>query len=611
MSFPPISSYGFIGNLGSCALVGLDGSIDWCCLPRLDSPSVFAAILDPDVGGRFRIRPADAGATVRQTYAGETNVLRTEFTTSTGVLLVTDWMHMGESGDEDSEEHRLPALYRSVACLSGTVEAVVDFDPRLQYASAETRTLAEPGRLVAVCGGDTVTLHADTPWSDARSARFTLQTGESRSFLLTYGRTERAAFPSPDASLRSTEAYWSRWVGECRMGSDLVLDGWRTPVIRSALALRILAGGRGIAAAATTSLPEAVGGADNWDYRFNWIRDTSFTIQALSALGHNHDAREFLGWLQDLLVTAGRRPADLKILYPLFNVDITAERELPHLRGYRDSRPVRVGNAASVQAQHDIYGEVLEAVYRSEYLQPGVDQTLGGVLRDIVHYVCDIWRLPDSGIWELRRPLEHYTYSKVMCWVALDRGIKLAERHGWEANLDRWRHERDAVRAEVMERGFSEERNAFVQSYESPLLDATALLFPLLEFLPPDHPRAIGTLEAIERELAVGPLVYRSEEHRGREGAFGLCSFWLVDALALVGRTADAERNFRALLAQANHVGLYAEEIDPHTGEFVGNYPQAFTLVGLINSALYLERARAKKPAEQPIMGEKHLPAAT
>ncbi|MBI2635732.1 glycoside hydrolase family 15 protein [Candidatus Peregrinibacteria bacterium] len=611
MTFHPIASYGFIGNLGSCALVGKNCSIDWCCLPRIDSPSIFAAIIDPEKGGSFSIAPADPFETAVQEYHLNTNVLRTEFSCDGGTLEVTDWMHMSSFSFEEREQHRLPALYRLVRCLAGKARCRILFDPRLDYARGVTTLSAVNGGLLVEGTEDVLRLHAHCPFTigtNGAEAVVTLEEGDDLSFICTYGNMEREDIPPPHRSLEKTIQFWNRWSSECEAESCLSLPLWKEQVTRSALVLKILAGGKGIAAAATASLPEIPGGKDNWDYRFNWMRDTSFTIQALTTLGHLNDAREFLDWITDILVTSGRRPADLKVLYPLHGTVLRGEEELPHLRGYLDSRPVRIGNGASEQRQHDIYGEILEAVFRSEHLHPGMDHALSGVLRDIVDYVCEIWREPDNGIWELRAEPQHYIYSKVMCWVALDRGIRLAEEHHWNVDSARWQRERAAIREQVMEQGYSEQRMSFVQAYGSDVLDATALLFPILEFLSPDHPHASHTLDTIQRELADGVLVYRSSMHHQKEGAFGFCSFWLVNALAFAGRVGEARTHFEKLLQMGNHLGLYAEEIDATTGAFLGNFPQAFTHVGLINSAIYLSRFLGAPPLEQPLIGEKNLP---
>ncbi|MDD5103094.1 MAG: glycoside hydrolase family 15 protein [Candidatus Peribacteraceae bacterium] len=596
MDFVSIEQHGFIGNLGSCALVRTDGTIDWCCLPRLDSPSVFASMLDAERGGFFSIHPAGA-TTTRQEYVDLTAILRTTFTTETGVVELTDWMHMGGFSSEEEEHHTFPALYRFVRCTKGTVEMTVCFNPRLNYGRDATALEAAPDGSIVVAGAsDQLRLHTSLPLAPSpqgMTGHARLRSGQSLTFICTYGSVERSDVPPAMRSYERTCEYWQRWIATGRDRCCHLLPAWQQIVDRSCVTLKILAGGKGIAAAATTSLPEIIGGSHNWDYRFNWIRDTSFTVQALCSIGHFFDAREFLDWLTELLLTGGRRPADLQVLYPLHAASLMPEQELSHLRGCADSRPVRIGNAASTQRQADIYGEVLRTVFLAEELQPKVDQSLSGVLRDIVEYVCEIWKEPDHGIWEMRTPPRQYTYSKVMCWVAIDHGIRLAETHGWQVDLDHWRQERDAVRTTVLEQGWNPRLDAFTQSFGSDELDATALLFPLLGFLPPDDPKALSTLDVLLRELSDGPFVYRSSAHRREEGAFGLCSFWMVEALLAAGRSDQAREHFEELIRSANHLGLFAEEIDPKSKSFLGNFPQAFTHVGLINSAVALSRAFA------------------
>ncbi len=593
MEFQSIRNYGFVGNLGSCALVSKEGSIDWCCLPRLDSPSIFAALLDPENGGHFSIRPASDIRAITQEYLPQTNILKTTFATTTGTLEVQDWMHMGGFEFEEQEHHRLPALYRLARCTQGSVAVRVIYRPRLDYARARTVFSADgEGGVIAESKEDTVRLHASCPFvidEQGAEAAVTLHADASLSFVCSYGRAERAELPTPLRSLERTTTYWRRWLTECEGGACHTPHRWQENVERSALALRILAGGRGIAAAATTSLPEIPGGTHNWDYRFSWVRDTALTVRALASLRHLGDAKEFVDWIGELVTSGGRRPADLQVLYPLHAEQVPPEEELTHLAGYRNAKPVRIGNAAVHQRQLDIYGEILNTVFLSELLKTGTGDVLSNILRDIVDYVCDIWREPDHGIWELRTDPQQYTYSKVMCWVAIDRGIRLAQAHAWKVDTSKWERERDAIDAAVMEQGWSEKRQAFVQTFDSDVLDATALLFPLLGFLPGDHPRALSTLETVMRDLADGALVYRSDHHHRKEGAFAFCSFWLVDALATAGRVEEARERFEELLRMGNHLGLYAEEIDPATGDFLGNFPQAFTHVGLINSAVKLD----------------------
>ncbi|OGJ57600.1 hypothetical protein A2635_01885 [Candidatus Peribacteria bacterium RIFCSPHIGHO2_01_FULL_51_9] len=611
MEFAPIASYGFIGNLLSCALVRRDGAIDWCCLPAIDSPSVFAAILDPEKGGAFRVTVHGSEGEPEQAYLGETNILRTVFRTSDGgIVELLDWMHMGVFSYVEGEESRLPALFRLVRCLEGKALVTLHFNPRLDYGRTQTVLSVTERGICARSEGDTLCLHARGVWNvgtDGAQATVSLTEGREWSCICHYGSDDGVSLPDIHKSLQQTERYWKRWIAECEGDECPYLGRWQKEAIRSLLALKILAGGRRIAAAATTSLPERIGNGENWDYRFSWVRDTAFTVQAFTMMGHFDDAREFVDWLCELLCEGGMRPADLQVLYPLYATGTPDEAELTHLRGYRDSRPVRIGNAAMHQKQWDIYGEILETIYRSAQLYPGPDSTLRRILIDIVNYVCEIWREPDHGIWELRQGSQHYVYSKVMCWVALDRGIKLASAHQWQADVVRWEEEREALRSTILTEGYNAERQCFRQAFGSSYIDATALLFPLLEFIPADHPFAVNTLETIRKELEEDALVYRSDYHREREGTFIFCSFWLVDALALAGRVTDAVRNFKKLLAHANHLGLYAEEIDPKTGEFLGNFPQAFTHVGLINSAVYLGRSQTEESSEQPLMGEQSM----
>lgn len=525
------------------------------------------------------------------------------------LLIKNYWLKDGEAAEHMSSI--LGLFYRLVRCLQGQVTIEAFFDPQLNYARSPTTIKTRLYGLIAFGNKDIVCLRTTCPFRETeRGARSvcSLSAGEDHTFICTYGSMEHKPLPAALESLAQTKNYWETWVHDCQKGACPFMGTWNNEAVRSSLVLKILAGGHGIAAAATTSLPEVLGGQDNWDYRFSWIRDTSFTIQALTSMGHMEDAREFLDWLCITLCSGDVKPADLKMLYPLHGETLPPEEELTHFTGYEHSRPVRIGNAAAGQHQIDIYGEILETIFRSEHLHPGAEHVINTMLQKIVDHVCDIWQEPDDGIWELRTGPQHYVYSKVMCWVALDRGIRLAEEHKWHADITRWKKERDNIHSAILERGYSEKRKCFVQAFDSERIDATALLFPLLEFLSPNHPYAQNTLETIQRELANGALVYRSDEHHGKEGAFGLCSFWLVDALAIAGHLEKAIENFLELLQCANHVGLYAEEIDPKTNAFLGNFPQAFTHVGLINSAAYLGRSQVTAPSPQPLMGEVHMP---
>ncbi len=608
----PIADHGFIGNLGSAALVRKDGTIDWCCLPHLDSPSVFGALLDEEQGGSFCIRPVGPCDRIVQSYIRETNILQTTFTGKSGIVVLTDWMHMGDFVLEEQEDQRLPILYRHVACTEGTVEIEIVFNPRLDYGRAHTELTLEKAAIRAASDEDHVTLHTHIPFTiSPEGARTTLKlrTNEEHNFTCAYGTVREETIPSHNESLRRTTTFWQRWAEECQGGKCRILDGWHEQVTRSALTLKVLTGGNGIAAAATTSLPEIPGGSDNWDYRFHWLRDTSFTLQALGSLGHEDDAQEFLDGIENVLLEGGRRPSDLKVLYPLHGNTTAEETILEHLSGYGGARPVRIGNAAATQHQLDVYGEILETVFRSDHLKKDANSSLAQAIIDIVEYVCEAWTHPDQGIWEMRDKPKQYLYSKLMCWVALDRGIRMAKDFEWQVDSTKWKKERESIRALIMERGWSEKRKSFVQAFGDDVLDATALLIPVLEFLPPDDPHVRSTLAAIEKDLTDGVLVYRSEDRRRKgEGAFGLCSFWLVLALAFDGQLKKARENFVTLLGYANHVGLYAEMIDPESKAFLGNFPQAFTHVGLINAAVYLSAAEGKTDIEpEELIGGKGL----
>lgn len=600
----PIADHGVIGNLGSCALVTRDGTIDWCCLPHLDSPSVFGSLLDSEQGGSFTIRP-HGHFTVKQEYLPQTNVLQTTFVTPKGTVCLLDWMHMGGFAPQEDERHMYPAVYRLVQCVEGAVPMHIEFSPRLDYARGETLLEKDKGGKIVVTNGNHRLLlqtHCDLKiQGDTASATVVLRAGSEVSFCCRDGYETDDA-PPIKRSLERTITCWREWLADKNPHGCHISTPWRAMVERSALTLRVLSGGKGIAAAVTTSLPEVIGGSDNWDYRYNWIRDTSFTVQALGALGYLQDAREFLDWLVDLLKEEGRHPDDLLILYPLRDDGDVTEHELSHLAGYANSKPVRIGNGAASQRQFDIYGDILRTVFISEELHPGVDHLLCTVLTGIVDYVCSTWREPDHGIWEVRQEPQHHTYSKVMCWVAIDRGIRLAEEHGWPADVERWKRERDELHETILKKAWDPKRGALMQSFGSDILDATSLLFSILGFLPPDHPYMESTLDAVVRDLTVGPLVYRSDAHKGKEGTFGLCGFWLVEALLHSGRHSEALENFTALLNHANHLGLYAEEIDPESGAFLGNFPQAFTHVGLINTAIALSRAHlaAEQTPTQP-----------
>lgn len=602
-----LEDYGFIGDLDTCALVACDGAIDWLCLPHLESPSVFGAILDAENGGRFRIAPADRFDS-RQMYVERTNVLCTTFSTSTGTVSVTDVMPVHDhSGPASSIEGC--RLLRRVTCTSGWTVLEALFDPRFDYGRRRPRIECHGGGVMARTGVEGLFLRAIVPFATHAAgavSRFELREGESRWFALHYG----AGRPEGDpvryrALLDATVRYWTEWAHDCDR-SVCPLDGpWHDLAVRSGLVLKLLAHRESgaIAAAATTSLPEEIGGVRNWDYRFSWIRDAAFTAQALYALGHRQEALEYLRFLRQICHSCPgyHEPRDMAVLYDLHGEPGLDERVLEHLEGYRASRPVRVGNAAATQRQLDIYGQLVDSMYEvccrlGEPFAP-LDWSF---IRSVADYVCDVWDAPDRGIWEVRGPDRHFTHSKLMCWVALDRAIRMAGERGLRAPAPRWCRARTAIRDAILTCGFNGRLNSFVQAFDSEQLDAATLLIPRYGLLPGNDPRVLGTIEAVREGLtADGGLVYRYQSDDGlpgREGGFVLCSFWLVDALSLSGQRERAEQLFLSVLRYASPLGLFAEEIDPGSGELRGNFPQAFSHIGLVNSALGLARETFSPP---------------
>jgi len=588
-----LSEYGLIGDMRTAALVGLDGAIDWCCLPRFDSGSVFAALLDPERGGTWSIRPQGEW-TSTQRYLPRTNILETTFRTAAGVVVLTDFMPVDEDG-RPSGPH--PEIHRHLRCTRGLVAMQMVFMPRFEYGARTTRLeLLRAGVFATDRTDQVLTLSSAKPFDwiveqSAATTRFPIEKGEARWLVLRYDDDDIHPVDRYESGrkLDITAAFWARWAAGVRYSGP-----YRGMVKRSALLLKLLTHAEtgAIIAAPTTSLPETIGGTRNWDYRFVWLRDAAFTLAALDAVGHRREADAFMRFLKKVCRHEGG--GHLQIMYGIDGRRDLVERQLDHLTGYQGSRPVRVGNGAAGQLQLDVYGEVLETadIWRRNH-----EMTEGTwrVLRGLVDWVGKNWQRPDSSIWEVRGELRHYVFSKVMSWVALDRGIRMADELGLPSNADEWRAERDAVHAEIMERGWSERHQSFTQAYDDDALDAAVLAIPMVRFLPWNHARVHGTVRAIARELtsADGELVYRyrhSDGLEGEEGAFSICTFWLAQALTMIGERQHAERVFRRMLRHANHVGLYSEEIDPVTGQFLGNFPQAFTHIALINCAAALAR---------------------
>ncbi|MGH3004562.1 MAG: glycoside hydrolase family 15 protein [Gaiellaceae bacterium] len=588
--YAPLRDYGAIGDGRTTALVALDGSIDWLCLPDLDSPSVFGAILDAERGGRFALAP-EAPFEAERRYLPGTNMLETTFRTSGGAVRVTDVMTMPVEGFSPLRE-----LVRRVEGLSGTVPLAWSVEPRFHYGARAPRLGRRNGLAVADAGAEAVGVRAwgagEPELSDGTIAgRCDLHAEEHALVALSFGRQDPLVFGSREeveARAEGTAAVWREWTG------DRDYEGpWKEAVLRSALALKLLvySPSGAISAAATTSLPEDVGGERNWDYRFCWVRDSAFTLEAFLDLGCPAEAHAFFWWLMHASQLTHPR---LEVLYQLDGGNRAHERELP-LQGYRGSRPVRVGNGAIDQRQLDIYGDLFQAVW--VYVDRGndLDRDNAGRLARTAGLVCDVWREPDRGLWEVRSDPVHFIQSKMMCWVALDRAIRLAEGGQLPGeHVERWRREATAVRRFVEERGYSEAKRSYVRFEGSEELDASLLLGSLLGYCEGDDPRLVGTIEGIQRELAHGPYVHRyagEDGLEGEEGAFLCCSFWLVEALARAGRLDEAAETMESLLGLANDVGLYAEEVDPRTGEFLGNFPQGLTHLALVSAAVAFTRA--------------------
>ena len=601
--YKPIRDYAIIGNLRSAALVSKDGSIDWTPAPYLDSPSVFAAILDEAKGGKWSITPKDS-FTSKQEYLGKTNILITTFHTAKGSLELLDYIP-AQAG-KNMKEIEKAEVHRKLTCTKGNFEIEVVFQPRFDYARGETiLSLVNHGVLVEHEGkkkGELVSPGKYVIQNNIATATLQLQEGEVLYLAFHYHETNKEDWDEKhyEKELESTKKFWEDWVHRCDLKVCPVSGPWHDLVVRSSLVLKILffEPPGSIAAAATTSLPEAIGGSRNWDYRFSWIRDSSFTLQALFQMGYIKEARTYVDWLLDACCSMKNfDPKNVQVMYGLRGQVDLSEEILPHLEGYRGSRPVRIGNSAYLQKQWDIYGSILDTVWRIHEMDEKYDinKSTWEILRKFANYVVEIWQQPDEGIWETREGKQHFVYSKVMCWVALDRAIKIAKEYGFAGETGVWEKEKETIHGEVMKRGWSEKKQSFVQSFDSEDLDASLLLLSAVGFIEGDHEKMIATIKAIEQELGVqNGLLMRlwsvKDGVSGREAAFLPASFWLVDALIFAGETNRARLYLANLVKLANHVGLYAEEINPKTKDFLGNFPQAYTHIGLINSAYYLAK---------------------
>jgi GH15 family glucan-1,4-alpha-glucosidase len=592
-----IENYAIIGNTCTVALVGNHGSIDWLCVPRFDSPACFAALLGDEKNGRWLIAPKGEVKATRRHYRGDSLVLETEFQTADGVVAIIDFMPIHERpGQVD--------VVRIIEGREGRVAMQMEATFRFDYGQVMPWVTSQSEGLRAIAGPDAIKLRTSVAMRGedfTTRADFTVAEGQRIPFTMTHypSHEPEPGGKHPYQMLKETEAWWQEWAGR-----SAVEEPWREPIMRSLITLKALTYGPtgGIVAAATTSLPEKIGGERNWDYRMCWLRDSTFSLYALSIAGYHEEAK---AWRQWLLRAIAGEPAKMQIMYGLRGERRLTEYEVRWLPGYEGSAPVRIGNAAHQQFQLDVYGEVMDSFYttRKQNLDP--EPETDAVENALMEFLETAWKEPDEGIWEVRGPRRHFTHSKMMAWVAADRAVKLIERFGNAGPADRWKKLRDEIRADVLARGFNSNRNAFVQFYGSELLDASLLMMPLIGFLPATDPRVLSTVAAIEHDLMNDGLVQRYQSDPTvdglppGEGSFLACTFWYADNLALMGRHDDARAVFERLLALRNDVGLLSEEYDPVKKRQVGNFPQAFSHVSLINTAhnLSLSKGPAKNRA--------------
>jgi GH15 family glucan-1,4-alpha-glucosidase len=588
----PIAEHGIIGDLHSAALVGSDGTIDWYCPGRFDAPSVFASILDAERGGFFRIAPSRCEWTSKQLYVPETNVLITRFLSEEGVGEVIDFMPI----DDRPGGHR-QRLVRRILCVKGRMHFEAEVEPRFDYGRAEADIDITGNGAVFTTPDMALSLSAPVELGRTAAgvrAEFELDQGQSATLVLEAGTSPQPYAEDDTRELfNETVDYWLRWISSCRYQGR-----WREIVTRSALTLKLLTyqPSGAIIAAATTSLPEVLGGGRNWDYRFTWIRDAAFSLYALLRLGFTEEAAAFGHWLTDRFREDHKgESGPLQIMYAIDGSSDLEEQILDHFEGYRGSAPVRIGNGAADQLQLDIYGELVDSIYLFNKHGRPISHDAWMDLTGIVDWVSKNWDQKDEGIWETRGGRQDFTYSRLMCWVAVERAVRVAQQRGLPGDLVAWRKTRDEIYHQIMDKGWHEGRGAFVQCYGSDVLDASLLLMPLVKFVSPTDPRWLSTLDRITDELVSDTLVYRYNVRaspdglEGDEGTFSICSFWYVEALARAGRLDRARIAFEKMLTYANHLGLFSEEIGPH-GEQLGNFPQAFTHLALISAATNLDR---------------------
>ena len=601
MSYLPIEQYGIIGDLRTVALVGTNGCIDWCCLPNFDSPSVFAGILDDRVGGCWRLGPADGGDS-RQLYLPDSNILLTRFFTGDGMAEVLDFMPVGrESGGQTEQSSR--QVIRMAKAIRGPVRFRMECRPAFDYARQphEVEIAANGKAAIFASRAQQFVLRSSHPLNRREGGAFTefvLRNGEEAVFALRHrsGTAHKELAEEPldaPALLNETMRFWRAWVRQSRYQGR-----WREMVSRSALILKLLTfqPTGAIVAAPTTSLPEEIGGVRNWDYRYTWVRDAAFTVYSLMRLGYTEEAAAFAGFIQARAKEEEPEGGPLNVMYGIDGRHDLREERLDHLDGYRGSRPVRVGNAASGHLQLDIYGELMDSIYLFDKYGSPLSYDMWNTVERMLDWVAAHWEEPDQSIWEVRGGRMPFTYSKLQCWVALDRGIRLTRKRSFPAERDRWERERNRIYKTIMNEGWNEDEQAFVQALGGDAIDASALMMPLMLFVSPQDPRMLSTLARIRGELGADSLVRRYDVGKaardglpGTEGFFSVCSFWMVEAMARAGQVEEAQLLFEKLLSYSNHLGLFSEEIG-NRGELLGNYPQALTHLGLISAAFNLNR---------------------
>ena len=598
MSFEPIENYGVIGNMRSIALVGMNGSIDFLCYPNFDSPTVFVALLDEGCG-RFQIQPQLAEKRVRQMYLPDTNILLTRFLAEEGVAELTDYMPIGTDGKQPNE------IIRTVTVIRGEVDFKMCCQPRFNYAMCEhTVSIEDKYAIFAPASDDCppMALYSSVALQQQSghvTAEFKLRSGERATFV--FGGV-RAAGEQPEMEFveqrfHETARFWRAWIAKSKYKGR-----WREMVNRSALMLKLLISQEhgSLIAAPTFSLPEQIGGPRNWDYRFTWLRDATFTLYALIRLGFVEEAEAFIDWLKGRLGDDAER-GPLQVMYGIDGRQKLDEMTLDHLQGYEHSKPVRIGNAAYQQLQLDIYGEMMDSIYLANKYGDPISYAGWQEVQRVLEWLSKNWQRPDEGIWEVRGGGREFLHSRLMCWVAFDRAVRLAQKRSLSGPVDSWQRTRDAIREDIFTNFWDDDLRSFVQSRGTKDLDASVLLMPLMRFISPVDPMWRSTMKAIERRLVEDTLVRRYEAERtnvdglpGGEGSFTACSFWYIECLARAGELEKAQLLFEKLLGYANHLGLYSEEIGP-SGQHLGNFPQAFTHLALISTATYLDRVLSGK----------------